>query len=151
MAEGWIVQEAFVYVSQYLFTIDPTLPRLKIDDEEDPKKTANIPSGKGSLLVMDREFQAIVNNHCLLNAPIMSKWVNMYVEVRTTREREREEWKRSHGGRRAPPFPRELAKYPELIQVGWIHNAMTKAKAQGEQISPKEWEYARGCLPRVMY
>ncbi len=150
MAEGWIVQEAFVYVSQYLFTIDPSLPRLKID-EEDPKKNANIPSGKGALLVMDREIQAIVNNHCLLNAPIMRKWVDMYVEVRTTREREREAWKRSHGGRRAPPFPKELAKYPELIQVGWIHNAMTRARAQGEQISPKEWEYARGCLPRVMY
>ena len=28
MAEGWIVQEAFVYVSQYLFTLDPSLPRL---------------------------------------------------------------------------------------------------------------------------
>ena len=136
----------------FLNLFSQSLPRLKID-EEDPKKNANIPSGKGSLLVMDREFQqqAIVNNHCLLNAPIMSKWVDMYVEVRTTRERERENWKRLHGGRRAPPFPKDLAKYPELIQVGWIHNALTEAKAQGEKISPKEWEYARGCLPRVMY
>ena len=102
MAEGWIVQEAFVYVSQYLFTIDPSLPRLKTE-EEDPKKHVNIPSGKASLLILDREFQAIVNNHCLLNAPIMGKWVDMYVEVRTMREGEREAWKRSHGGRRAPP------------------------------------------------
>lgn len=150
MAEGWIVQEAFVYVSQYLVTIDPSLPRLWTE-EDDPKKHSNIPSGKGALLVMDREFQAVVNNHCLLNATIMEKWVDMYVEARTAREREREAWKRSHGGRRSPPFPKELAKFPDLLDVEWIHIAMTKAKAQGEQISPKEWEYARGCLQKVIY
>ena len=132
------------------FHNSPSLPRLKTE-EEDPKKHATIPSGKGSLLILDREFQAIVNNHCLLNAPIMGKWVDMYVEVRTTREREREAWKRLHGGRWAPPFPKELAKYPNLIPVGWIDNSMTKTKAQGEQISPKEWEYARGSLTRVIY
>ena len=118
-------------------------------EEEDPKEHTNNPSGKGSLLVMDREFQAIVNNHYLLNAPIMGKWVDMYVEVRTTREREREAWERSHGDRQDHlPFLKSL---PDLIQVGWIHNSMTKAKAQGEQISPKEWVYARGSLPRVIY
>lgn len=149
MAEGWIVQEAFVYVSQYLYTIDPTLPRLWTE-EEDPKMHSNVPSGKGALFVMDREFQAIVNNHCLLNAPAMRKWVDMYIEARDTREREREAWKRTHGGRRAPPFPKELIKFPTLINVEWIHSAMTKAKAQGEQIRHGEWEYARGCLPKVM-
>ncbi|KAI5058191.1 hypothetical protein GOP47_0026361 [Adiantum capillus-veneris] len=41
-----------------------------------------------------------------------------------------------------------LRSQPEasMVEVEWIHNAMTNAKAQGEQISPKEWEYARGCL-----
>lgn len=149
MAEGWIVQEAFVYVSQYLFTLDPSLPRLWSEDE-DPKKHSNVPSGKGALLVMNREFQAIVNNHFLINTPNMGKWVDMFQEARNTREREREAWKSAHGGRRAPPFPKELAKYPALIDKEWIHNAMSKAKAQGEQISPREWEYARGCLPKVI-
>ena len=72
------------------------------------------------------------------------------MEARDTREREREAWKRAHGGRSAPPFPRELAKFSALIDVEWIHKAMTTAKAQGEQISPREWEYARGCLPKVI-
>ncbi|KAI5059512.1 hypothetical protein GOP47_0025831 [Adiantum capillus-veneris] len=41
-----------------------------------------------------------------------------------------------------------LRSQPEasMAEVEWIHNAMTNAKAQGEQISPKEWEYVRGCL-----
>ena len=80
MAESWLVQEAFVYVSQYLFTIDSSLPRLWTE-EDDPKKHSHVPSGKGALLVMDRDFQAIVNNHCILNAPSMEKWVNMFVEA----------------------------------------------------------------------
>ena len=142
------MQEAFVYVSQYLFTIDPSLPRLWTE-EDDPKKHSHVPSGKGALLVMEREFQAIVNNHCILNTPIMAKWVDMFIQARTAREREREAWKRAHGGRRAPAFPRELAKFSDLIDIEWIHDVMTKAKAQGEEISPKEWEYARGCLPKV--
>ena len=57
------------------------------------------------------------------------------------RERERERGRERHG--RGSMAIGKLAKYPELIQVGWIHNAMTKAKAHGEQISPQEWEYAR--------
>ena len=80
----------------------------------------------------------------------MGKWVDMFQEARDTREREREAWKSVHGGRRAPSFPKELAKYPALIDKEWIHNAMSKAKAQGEQISPREWEYARECLPKVI-
>ena len=86
---------------------------------------------------MDRDFQAIVNNHCILNAPRMEKWVDMFVEAQTTREREREAWKRAHGGRRAPAFPRELAKLSNLIDVEWIHDTMTKARAQGQEKSPK--------------
>lgn len=148
MAESWIVQEAFVYVSQYLSTIDPSLPRLWTE-EDDPKRHSHVPSGKGAPLLMDREFQAIVNNHCILNAPIMARWVDMFTQARATRERERDAWKRAHGGRRAPVFPRELAKFPPLIDVEWIHNEMTKAKAQGAEISSREWEYARGCLLKV--
>ena len=66
---------------------------------------------------MDRDYQAKVNNHCLLNTDVMSKWVDMYVEARTIREREREAWKRSNEGRRGPPFPTELVKFPDLIDV----------------------------------
>ena len=74
----------------------------------------------------------------------------MFLEACDTRERKREVWKRVHGGRRAPQFPPNLAKFPTLIDVEWIHKEMTKAKAQGEQIHPKEWEYALGCLPKVI-
>ena len=55
MAESWIVQEAFVYVSQYLFTLDPYLPCLWSEDD-DPKKNSHVPSGKGALLITDKEF-----------------------------------------------------------------------------------------------
>ena len=148
MAESWIVQEAFVYVSQYLFTLDPSLPRLWSEDD-DPKKHSHVPSGKGALLIMDREFRAIVNNHCILNDPTMAKWVDMFSEDKARQERERDAWKRANGGRQAPAFPKELAKFPQLIDVEWIHDAMMKAKTLGEEITPKEWEYARGCLPKV--
>ena len=56
----------------------------------------------------------------------MAKWV-----AHTTPKREREAWKRAHGGRKAPAFLRELTKFLNLIDVEWIHDAMTKAKAQG--------------------
>ena len=148
MAESWLVQEAFVYVSQYLFTIGSSFPRLWTK-EDDPKKHSHVPSGKGALLVMDRDFQAILNDHCIHNAPSMEKWVDMFVEARTTREREREAWKRAHGGRRAPAFPRELAKLSNLIDVEWIHDTLTKVRAQGQEISPKECEYARNKSKRV--
>ena len=53
MAESLIVQEAFVCVSQYLFTLDPSLPLLWIEDD-DPKKHSHVPSGKGVLHIMNR-------------------------------------------------------------------------------------------------
>ena len=86
----------------------------------------------------------------MLNVDVMGKWVKMYNMGRATREEERRPWKRSHGRKRAPPCPRELSKLPELIGVEWIHNAMCKTKAQDQQITTMEWEYARGCLPKVL-
>ena len=62
MAESWIVQEAFVYVYQYLFKLDQSLPSLWSEDD-DTKKNSNVPSGKGAIIIMDREFRAIVNNN----------------------------------------------------------------------------------------
>ena len=69
------------------------------DFREDPKKHSHVPSGKGALLIMDREFRAIVNNHCILNDPTMAKWVDMFTKAKARRERERDAWKRENGGR----------------------------------------------------
>jgi hypothetical protein len=148
MAEGWLVQEAFVYVSHYLATMDPSMPRLW-SDEENPRMHSNVPSGKGKTILMDRELRAIVNNFCILNDNDMDKWVDKWSEAKATRDRERALWKRTHGGKRAPPYPKELEKFSDLIDVEWIHKAMWKAKMEGQIITSKEWEYARGCLPKV--
>lgn len=150
MAEGWIVQEAFVYVSEYLASMDSSMPRIWTD-EEDPRMHSHVPSGKGKAVIMDRNLRAAINNFCMLNADVMGKWVNIYHEAKAKMEEERRAWKRANGGKRAPPYPRELAKLPDLIDVEWIHDAMCKAKTQGQQITNKEWEYARGCLPKVLY
>lgn len=112
---------------------------------------SHVPSGKGKTVIMDRNLRATINNFCMLNEDVMGKWVNIYHEAKAKMEEERKAWKRAHGGRRAPPYPRELAKLPDLIDVEWIHDAMCKAKTQGQQITNKEWEYARGCLPKVLY
>ena len=116
MAESWIVQEDFVYVSQYLFTLDPCLPRLWSEDD-DPKKHSHVPSGKVALLIMDREFRAIVNNHCILNDPTMAKWVDMFSEAKARRERERDAWKIIHGGKQESIFTKELEKFPQIPNI----------------------------------
>ena len=67
--------------------------------------------------------------HFLINTPNMGKWVDMFIETCDTREREREAWKSAHGGRRAPSYPKELAKYLALIDKEWTYHAMSKAKA----------------------
>lgn len=149
MAEGWIVQDSFVYVSEYLATMDSSMPRLW-NDEEDPRIHSHVPSGRGKTMNMDRSMRDAVNNFCILNADVMNKWVNMYQEAKAKREEERRTWKRSNGGRRAPPFPRALAKLPDLIDIEWVHYAMRKAREEGEHVTNEEWEYARGCLYKVI-
>lgn len=148
MAEGWIVQEAFVYVSQYLASVDPSMPRLWTD-EEDSRMHSHVPSGKGKTINMTRELRAQVDNFCLLNSVAMSKWVNMWTDAKRTRSNDREAWRRAHRGHRLPPYPPNLAMFPDLIDVEWVHKAMTDARRKGEQITTMEWEYARGCLPKV--
>ena len=64
---------------------------------------------------MDKELQAILNNHYILNDPTMAKWVDIFMDAHVRQERGRDAWKRAHGGRRAPAFPKELVKFLQLI------------------------------------
>ena len=61
------------YISLLSIHILPPLWTKK----DDPKMHSHVTSGKGPLLVMYREFQALVNNHCMLKTPTMAKWVDI--------------------------------------------------------------------------
>ena len=45
MAEGWLVQEALVYISEYLSRVDPDMPRL-CNNEDDERMVSDVPQGK---------------------------------------------------------------------------------------------------------
>ncbi|KAI5065747.1 hypothetical protein GOP47_0020442 [Adiantum capillus-veneris] len=149
MAEGWIVREAFVYISEYLAQVDPLMPHMWLD-EEDSRTTSYLTSGKEKLLNMDMNLSRVVDNLCILNEKIMTKSVDLWTVAKSRRLQERETWKQAHGGRRVPPVPRHLACFPHLISTEWIHERMTEEKAYGEDITNQEWEYARGCVPKCL-
>ncbi|MCO5598286.1 hypothetical protein L7F22_052378 [Adiantum nelumboides] len=101
MAEGWIVQKAFVYISKYLASVDPSMPRIW-SDEEDARMTSHLPMGKGRHIIMEMELRWVVNNFCILNAKIMTKWVDLWTTAKSMRVQEREAWNQVDGGRRVP-------------------------------------------------
>ena len=72
MVEGWIVQEAFVYVSQYLASVDPSMPLLWTN-EEDSRMHSDVPTRKEKIVNMDQDLWAQMNNFCLINAKFMLK------------------------------------------------------------------------------
>ena len=80
----------------------------------------------------------------------MTKWVSLYQEARARREEERRSWRRAHGGRRGGTYPPYLSKFNDLIDIEWLYGEMLLLEGNDAKvITLEEWEYARGCLPKV--
>lgn len=147
MAEGWLIQESLVYISEFLGQVDSSLPRLW-SNEEDLRMTSIVPQGKGQSKVIERTLIDDLNFTCILNSDVMSRWVTRYEDAKTKRQADRALFRRQHGSRKA--YPKHLATLPNDIHVDWLHEEMERAERdEGLHITAEEWEYARGCMLKV--
>lgn len=86
MAMGWLVKESLVYITEFLTTTDPDMPKLW-SQEEDERVTGVVPQGQGVQRVMDETLRQKINKFCILNSSAMEKWIERYSifkEERTT-------------------------------------------------------------------
>lgn len=77
MAMGWLVQESLVYITEFLSTFDPDMPRLW-SQEEDDRLVGEEPQGKGLVRRMDVALREKINKFCILNSYAMEKWIERY-------------------------------------------------------------------------
>lgn len=140
MAEGWLVQESCVYVTEYL-----SRPR-NVDVElwstlDDDRVVSDVPQGKGVVKRFSEDLRTKVSNYCMMNSEGMQKWYDMYESVRQEQIDAREEWKEANQSNR---YPEWLPLLPKSMSLSWLRARMETAKAAGEIISLDEQEYAIG-------
>ena len=95
MAEGWLIQEGIVFISQYLHHIDPlqqhTFSVLKASKE---RLDDNIPSGKGRTTLTSTDLHARINTFCMLNSDAMKGWVEKFAKTKLERDNHRSQFRR---------------------------------------------------------
>ena len=82
MAMGWLVQESLVYITKYLSTFDPELPRLWGGQDENDQITGEEPQGQGLQRRMDPFLREKISTFCILNSSAMEKWLHKYEDAR---------------------------------------------------------------------
>lgn len=143
MAAGWLVQESLVYITEFLTTSDPEMPRLWTQEEDD-RLLGEQPQGKGLMRAMDATLRGKINKFCILNSHAMEKWIERYNLLRVEREHARMSFRRSRTTRTLP-YPHELALLPDFPSNKWLEQTILQAKRNGEPITDEEEELAYGC------
>ena len=143
MAMGWLVQESLVYITEFLSTSDPDMPRLW-SQEEDDRLVGDEPQGKGLVRRMDVALREKINKFCILNSHAMEKWIERYTLAKHEREQARLSFRRSRTTRTLP-YPPELVLLPDFPTNKWLEQTILQAKHNGESISDEEEELAYGC------
>lgn len=141
MAEGWLVQESMVYITEFLAHTNPSVPRLW-DNKDDERVVGELPQGKGSIRRMSEPFRNKVNKFCILNSEEMQKWISRYEEAKARRTTARADFRREH---RRQPYPHDLALLPKDMTLDWLCDALRQATLNNEEVTEREWEFARGC------
>ena len=121
MAEGWLVQESYVWISEYLGRVDKTMPMLW-STKDDERLIDEVRQGKGLRFCMTDETREKIQSYCIANAILMDKWRNRYVEARNIDD-----------------------SMPILPSQSWLLEAMLAARTNGEIVSTEEMDYAYGC------
>ena len=67
MAEGWLVQESLVLITEFLGSSDPEMPRLW-SQETNIRVIGEQPQGKGVMKKMDNSLQKKINKFFILNS-----------------------------------------------------------------------------------
>lgn len=125
MAEGWLIQESCVWISEYLGDVDSDLPLLW-STADDERIVGDVLQGQGTDFRMSTSLREKVMKFCICNAPEMEKWVSLYEETR-----------------RSDP------SLPHSVTHDWIRAAVLEAQARGEKVTDVELDYAHGCLWQV--
>ena len=121
MAEGWLVQESCVWISEYLGRVDKSMPMLW-NMKDDDRLVGEVRQGKGTRFRMTEEMRNKVQAYCIANADIMQKWHEKYA--------------------RAGEVDSTL---PILPSQTWIHDTMVEARKNGEIVTTEEMDYSYGC------
>ena len=90
-----------------------------------------------------------VNSFCVRNACIMEKWIERFTTAQQVRQEQRRAYRRAQRGhvQLAP----ELENLSDKYMIDWLHEEMERFKSDNGEgsVSNEEWEYARGCEPKV--
>ena len=143
MAEGWLVQESLVFITEFLISYDPEMPKLWSQDAN-IRITGEEPQGKGIMRKMDIRMREKINKFCILNSQAMEKWLEAYEEAKRQRLRERGIFRRSRTTR-TMPYPEHLQILPEFPTSRWLEATISQAKRDGVSIDDEEMELAKGC------
>lgn len=148
MAEGWLVQESLVYISEFLGKSDESMPVLW-ENKEDERMVGEVPQGNGLQRKMDSILEEKINRFCILNHPSMEKWVQAFEAAKANNTFQREQYKRIHQNQANNfQFPPELKELPKFITISWLFKALQEASLAGEVITTLEKEFAMGCSRR---
>lgn len=93
MAEGWLVQESLVLITEFLGSSDPEMPRLW-SQETNLRVIGEQPQGEGVMKKMDNSLREKINKFCILNSQSMEKWIEKYEEMKRQRVQERASFRR---------------------------------------------------------
>ncbi|MCO5562452.1 hypothetical protein L7F22_016080 [Adiantum nelumboides] len=140
MAEGWMVQEACVFIFEYLTRSQNNIIELwNIKDDE--RVVSEVPQGNGVVKRFSEVERTKVSDYCMMNTDIMQRWYEMYEQMRQQQIWAREEWRHTS---RSVSYPDTLRLPPKSMSASWLLAKIASSKASGEVISPDEQEYAFG-------
>lgn len=143
MAEGWLIQESLVYITEYLSASDPEIPRLW-SQESNRRVIGEEPQGQGIKRKMDNNLREKINKFCILNSHVMEKWIETYEALKRQRVQDRLSFRRNRTTRNLP-YPEGMQALPDFPTVRWLEATILEAKRAGLTITEEEEELTKGC------
>ena len=119
MAEGWLVQESLVVITEFLGSTNTEMPRLWYHDT-DVRVVGEEPQGKGVMRKMDGILRDKVMKFCILNSEPMQKWIKRYEVTKQERLQERVRFRRNQTTRNLS-YPKHLKPLPKFPTGRWLH------------------------------
>lgn len=81
MAEGWLVQESCVFISEYLLRSQNNVSQLW-STKDDDRVLGEVPQGNGVIKRFTEQVRTKVSNYCMMNSECMQKWYELYENTR---------------------------------------------------------------------
>ena len=81
MAEGWLIQESCVFISEYLSRSQNNVLELW-STKDDERLVGDVPQGNGAIKQFTQEVQIKFSTYCMMNSDGMQRWYEMYEKTR---------------------------------------------------------------------